>query len=320
VLPTANIQFELRKITFIILIVAALLSLAACAADRTSTENIALKSTEFALPLNIAHRGARSLAPENTLTAARAGLDSGADMWELDVAVTADGELVLLHDDTLERTSNVQAIYPDRKPWAVHTFTLDELRTLDFGSWFIEKDPFGQIVEGAVTDQMQQSYAGEPIPTLYEALVFTRANQWRVNVEIKDASGTPGDHDVVEKTVALIHDLGMEDRVIISSFNHQYLRRVKSASDAIQTAALVENAVPDPTSLTNRLGAEGFNPRYTNILPDAIPALRRAGVDVYVWTVNDPDIMRALIRGGASGIITDFPQVLDEILKQSVAK
>ena len=318
--PTASLQIKLRKIALVLLIVVALLSFTSCAADQTTTENTALKSTEFALPLNIAHRGARSLAPENTLAAARAGLDSGADMWELDVAVTADGELVLLHDDTLERTSNVQAIYPGRKPWAVHTFTLDELRTLDFGSWFIEKDPFGQIAEGSVTDQTQQSYAGEPIPTLYEALVFTRDNQWRVNVEIKDASGTPGDHDVVEKTVALIHDLGMEDRVIISSFNHEYLRRAKSASGAIQIAALVENAVPDPTSLTHRLGAEGFNPRYTNILPDAIPALRRAGVDVYVWTVNDPDIMRALIQGGASGIITDFPQVLDEILKQSAAK
>jgi len=318
--PTASLQIKLRKIALVLLIVVALLSFTSCAADQTTTENTALKSTEFALPLNIAHRGARSLAPENTLAAARAGLDSGADMWELDVAVTADGELVLLHDDTLERTSNVQAIYHGRKPGAVHTFTLDELRTLDFGSWFIEKDPFGQIAEGAVTAQTQQSYAGEPIPTLYEALVFTRDNQWRVNVEIKDASGTPGDHDVVEKTVALIHDLGMEDRVIISSFNHEYLRRAKSASGAIQTAALVENAVPDPTSLTHRLGAEGFNPRYTNILPDAIPALRRAGVDVYVWTVNDPDIMRALIQGGASGIITDFPQVLDEILKQSAAK
>lgn len=319
-LPTAKIQSEQRKTIFVLLIVIALLSLAACAADPTTTEKVALKSTEFSLPLNIAHRGARSIAPENTLAAARAGLESGADMWELDVAVTSDGELVLLHDDTLERTSNVEEIYPHRKPWAVHTFTLDELRQLDFGSWFIEKDPFGQIAEGAVSAQMQQSYAGEPMPTLHDALAFTRDNQWRVNVEIKDASGTAGDQDVVEKTVSLIHDLGMEERVIISSFNHDYLRRAKLASGAIQTAALVEDAVPDPASLTRRLGAEGFNPRYTNILPDAIPALRRAGVDVYVWTVNDPDVMRALIRGGASGIITDFPQVLDEILKQSAAE
>ena len=191
--------------------------------------------------LNIAHRGARSLAPENTLAAARKALEIGADLWELDVAVTADGELVVLHDDTLERTSNAQQVFPDRRPWAAYTFTLAELRTLDFGSWFNEKDPFKQIAAGAVTAEMQQSYVGEPIPTLREALIFTRDNHWRVNVEIKDATGTPGDRDVVEKVVALIDELEMVDRVLISSFNHEYLRRVKKANASITTAALVES-------------------------------------------------------------------------------
>lgn len=292
-----------------------LLSLAACVVNPNRMEKIPLKSAEFLLPLNIAHRGARSLAPENTLAAAQAGLNAGADMWELDVAVTMDGELVILHDDTLERTSNAAPIYPDRRPWSVHTFTLAEIRQLDFGSWFNEKDPFKQIAGGVVTSAMQQSYVGEPIPTLRDALIFTQDHQWKVNVEIKDAAGTPGDQDVVEKVVDLIVELGMQPQVIISSFNHDYLRRVKRANRAIQTAALVENAIPDPANLTRALEAEGFNPRYTNILPDAVTALRRAGVDVYVWTVNDPDMMRALIRGGATGIITDFPQVLEKILE-----
>ena len=123
----------------------------------------------------------------------------------------------------------------------MHTFTLAELRKLDFGSWFNQKDPFKQIAAGAVTAEMQQSYVGEPIPTLREALVFTRDNHWRVNVEIKDATGTPGDKDVVEKVVALIEELGMVDRVLISSFNHSYLRRVKKADAGLATAALVES-------------------------------------------------------------------------------
>src|SRR5512146_2902913 len=152
-----------------------------------------MTANEFPKPLNIAHRGARSLAPENTLTAARLGLEIGADLWELDVAVTSDEELVILHDDTLERTSNVQQVFPERAPWAVHTFSLAELRQLDFGSWFNQKDPFGQVAAGKVTPAMQASYAGLPIPTLRDALVFTRDADWRVNVEIKDASGTPGD-------------------------------------------------------------------------------------------------------------------------------
>ena len=179
-------------------------------------------------------------------------------MWELDVAVSADGELVILHDDTLERTSNATDLFPDRRPWAVHTFTLAELRRLDFGSWFNQKDPFGQIEEGAVTREMQAVYVAEPIPTLREALVFTRDNAWRVNVEIKDAGGTPADLDVVEKVVALITELGMPEQVIISSFNHSYLARARAANPAIQTAALVEVPVAYPVTLLRGLGAQGL--------------------------------------------------------------
>lgn len=265
--------------------------------------------------LNIAHRGARSLAPENTLAAARKGLEIGADLWELDVAVTADGELVVLHDDSLKRTSNAEQVFPNRRPWLVHTFTLAELRRLDFGSWFNKTDPFKQIAAGAVTEEMQDGYVGEPIPTLREALVFTRENQWRVNVEIKDASGTPGDQDVAEKAVVLIEELGMIGRVLISSFNHSYLRRVKSANPDLLTAALVENPAADPARLVRELGALGYNPGIERFRPNDIPAIRKAGVEVFVWTVNDPQSMRELITNGVSGIFTDFPQILKDILQ-----
>ena len=103
--------------------------------------------------LIVAHGGARSLAPENTLAAARKALEVGADMWELDVGVTADGELILFHDDSLARTTNARQVYPDRAPWTFTTFTLAELGALDFGTWFVETDPFGQIAVGAVTAQ-----------------------------------------------------------------------------------------------------------------------------------------------------------------------
>ena len=161
--------------------------------------------TQSQKTLNIAHRGARSLAPENTLAAARKGREIGADLWELDVAVTADGELVVLHDDTLDRTSNVAEIFPDRRKNLVYSFSMAELRRLDFGSWFVKTDPFKQIAAGAVSQAEQDKYKGEPIPTLREALVFTRDNHWRVNIEIKDASKTrAADAVIVEKTVALV--------------------------------------------------------------------------------------------------------------------
>lgn len=264
--------------------------------------------------LNIAHRGARSLAPENTLAAARKALAIGADLWELDVAMSADGELFVVHDDTLERTSNAAEVFPERRPWSNHTFTLAEIRSLDFGSWFVQQDPFKQIAAGQVSATEQAAYRGEQAPTLREALAFTRDNQWRVNVELKDLTGLPGDATVVERAVALIKELDMVERVLVSSFNHSYLPRVKAAEPAVATGALVTNADPDPAALLRRLGAQAYNPRVTAIQPEAIPPLREQGLDVFIWTVNDEATMRALVAARASGIFTDFPQVMEPIV------
>lgn len=265
--------------------------------------------------LNIAHRGARSLAPENTLAAAGKALEAGADMWELDVALTADGVPILIHDNTLERTSNAADLFPERKPWAVHTFSLAEIRRLDFGSWYEAQDPFGQIRAGQVSQADLAGYAALPAPTLREALVFTRAHDWRVNVEIKDLSGTPGDTVIVEQVVGLIEELGMVERVLVSSFNHSYLERVKAANAAVATGALVHLPVLDPAGLVTRLGAQAYHPFDKLTRARTITGLRRQGIDVFVWTVNDEKRMRALIQARASGIITDFPQVLDPILE-----
>jgi glycerophosphoryl diester phosphodiesterase len=237
-------------------------------------------------------------------------------MWELDVGMSADGELVVIHDDTLERTSNAKQVFPHRAPWSVHTFTLAEMRCLDFGAWFNAADPFKQIAAGAVSPVEQQSYVGAPIPTLREALTFTRANTWRVNVEIKDLRNTPGDATVVEQVVALIEDLGMVDSVLVSSFNHSYLERVRAITGNIATGALVVFADPDPAALVRRLRAQAYNPRVTTIQPHEIAALREQGVDVYVWTVNDVETMRPLIEAKVSGIFTDFPQTLKAELER----
>ncbi|MBE0695981.1 MAG: glycerophosphodiester phosphodiesterase, partial [Anaerolineaceae bacterium] len=268
----------------------------------------------FSKPVNIAHRGARSLAPENTLAAARKGFALGADAWELDVQVSADNDLVICHDSFLARTSNVAWIFPERVEALVHTFTLAELRQLDFGSWFNQVDPFQQIAAGNVTPEMQQSYIGEPILTLEDALLFTRENAWQVNVEIKNAVGTPGDAFVVEKVVEMIGALGMIDSVLVSSFNHDYLRRVKAATPQVAIAPIVEFPLPDPLGLVRELGAFSYHPGGRALHPEEFASLIEAGFKVYPWTINDPRMMRALLRSGASGIITDFPQLLREII------
>lgn len=271
----------------------------------------------FSPPLVIAHRGARSLAPENTLAAARMALEAGADMWELDVAVTADGELVVMHDDTLDRTCNVQEVFPGRVPWRVWEFTLAEIQALDCGSWFNVTDPFKQISAGNVSEADLQSYIGEPAPTLRQALEFTRDNNWRVNVELKKQPDPELGRAIVEKSVALIEDLGMDDgqQVVVSSFEHDYLRTLKTLNSHIPVQVLTSNPIPDLPAYLAELGTDTCNPKAGIWTPQELREFGKHGIRFNVWTVNDETAMRSLIEAGIQGIITDYPQSLIAILK-----
>jgi glycerophosphoryl diester phosphodiesterase len=264
--------------------------------------------------LNIAHRGASSLAPENTLSAARKGLEVGAHMWELDVQFTADGELIIIHDSTLRRTSNVEDLFPHRRPLQVHEFTLDEIRKLDFGSWFIKKDPFGQIAAGVVLEEDLESYVGEPAPTLEQALSFTKKHNWRVNLEIKDLSMTPGNNLIVDRVISLVEELNMVDAVLVSSFNHYYLSQIAASYPHVATGVLDTKPHLRPASLLRRLGARTYHPRRIFMPLADIAKLKRQGFGVNVRTINDRKTMERLVRAGVSGIFTDFPQVLASVL------
>ncbi|UCG20311.1 MAG: glycerophosphodiester phosphodiesterase [Deltaproteobacteria bacterium] len=264
--------------------------------------------------LNIAHRGASSLAPENTLSAARKGLEVGADMWELDVQLTADGELIVIHDSTLKRTSNVEDAFPHRRPWQVNEFTLDEIGKLDFGSWFIKQDPFGQIAAGVVTEEEIKSYVGEPAPTLKQALLFTRKHNWFVNLEIKDLSNKPGNNLIVDRVIALVEKLNMVDMVLVSSFNHKYLAQIAASYPHVVTGVLHTKPHARPASLLRRLGALTYHPRKTFIRLGDIAGLKRQGFQVHIRTINDRKTMERLVRAGVSGIFTDFPQVLTSVI------
>ncbi|MCB0208287.1 MAG: glycerophosphodiester phosphodiesterase [Anaerolineae bacterium] len=261
-------------------------------------------------PLNIAHRGARSLAPENTLAAARQALAVGADMWELDVSVTADGELILMHDDSLVRTTDARQCFPNRAPWNFTTFTLDEIKQLDAGSYFIETDPFGTIADGLVDVSAQMALRGEPIPTLEEALRFTRDNNWLVNVEIKKTPPPMESFPVVERVIDLIMTLDMPEQVLLSSFEHSYLTAAKALMPTIDTAALVAWPIINPLSLLQKLQCRAYHPYYKLTNAKQISQLHQAGFEVNIWTVNESKDIRAFTKVGVNGIITDFPQSL----------
>jgi glycerophosphoryl diester phosphodiesterase len=269
-----------------------------------------------AKPLCIAHRGASSLAPENTLASARKAFEIGADMWELDVSVTADGQLVVLHDDSLARTTNVPALFPGRAPWLISNFTLAEVKQLDAGSWFTESDPFGTIASGAVTLDEQTALRGQPIPTLEEALLFTQEHNWRVNIEVKALIPPLTGFPVIEAIVSLVESMQMTEQVLLSSFVHAYMQQAKILNPAIAAAALLDEGEAWPTGLI----VDAFHPHYTSVDPAHIQALLQTSVGVNPWTVNDPAEMKRLIAAGVTGIFTDFPQVLKQIIGQHSSK
>ncbi len=281
--------------------------------------------------LNIAHRGARSVAPENTLEAFRIGLDRyAADMIELDVHVSRDGVPVVVHDDTLGRCSDVEAKFPDRKPWRVGDFTYTELLTLDAGSWFVAKDPFGQIALGAVPDSDLERFRSGMvrIPTLKQVLALVAEHHSRLNIELKNF---PMHYDrIAETVVAEVRAAGLSGRTVLSSFDHELLVRLKTIAPEIERAALCDQPVfPLKEYLVGQLGAGGFNPgsdvlgigslawyRTGAVRTDLIQSAHDAGLKVSVWTVNDPVEMQALIKAGVDGIFTDFPQRLQQMEKE----
>ena len=269
--------------------------------------------------LVIAHRGARSLAPENTLAAGEAALALRADLWEFDVEVTRDGELILLHDETLSRTTDALTRYPDRSPWRAADFTWDEIRALDAGSWFLREDPFGTLASGDVPQDRRERLAGERIPSLREALSWTQESGLGANVELKgnraSAGASNGGHRPVERAVAIVRELRMESRVLVSSFDHAMIRRLKMMAPEIAGALLFHNLPADPHAALDAAKADAVALKLPAFEREAARALEEAGFGVYVWTANGPeDLERLAAEPFLAGIITDWPQRLLKIL------
>jgi len=260
--------------------------------------------------VNIAHRGARSLAPENTLAAARKGLEIGADLWETDVGATKDGELILFHDDSLARTTDAPARFPGREPWTFTTFSLAEIRSLDAGSWFVETDPFDQIAAGAVTPADEVAYRGEKVPTLREALAFTRDAGWCVNLELKKIPPPLDRFPVVERVLDLVGELEMPPhQVILSAFNHDWLRQAQALRPDIAVQALIGYSFTEPLDWGD-LSFATYNARSTLVTEEKVREVTGQGIAVNLFTVNEEEEMRRFIAAGVTGLFTDFPQRL----------
>ncbi len=239
-------------------------------------------------PLNIAHRGASAAAPPNTLVAFEKAVELGADGIEFDVHLSADGVPVIIHNFTVDDTTDGNG--------RVASLTLAQLKQLDAGSHF---DP---------------AFAGERIPTLEEVLE-TAGSQLLLNIELKTTSVR--DNGLEQAVIAQVeqHDLG--DSVLFSSFNPFSLRRVKMIAPHIPVGLLYAPGLPLPLRrawLAPMFPHEARHPEHTMVDAHYMAWARRRGYRVNTWTVDDPDEMQRLIGLGVDGIITNVPDVLHRIL------
>ncbi len=258
-----------------------------------------------------AHRGARSIAPENTMLACDRARLAGAALWETDVQISRDGELVLIHDDTLLRTTDVAACgrFHGRQPWMVADFSRAELGALDAGSWFLEQDPYATIAGGEVDSDLCDCIRGQKIPTLQEALAYCKRYDFPLNLEIKNLGQGPAAEALVTDVVALLAATATTDLVLISSFNHAYLRQIAQLNPAIALGALVAHEHPRQLlEYLKTLQVDAYHPDWQLCDAALLDRLQGAGYRSLLWTLNDVEQGRYFHDAGATFICTDWPQ------------
>jgi glycerophosphoryl diester phosphodiesterase len=236
--------------------------------------------------LVIGHRGASAHAPENTLSSFRLAAAMGADAVELDVQLTKDKKIVVIHDSTLNRTTNGSG--------SVSDLSLNEIKSLDAGSYF------------------HPMFAGERIPELMEVFSEYRGN-FSVNVELKSFKIN---RMLVELTLECIKDWEMQDRVLISSFNPYLLMLSHKLAPGIPLGLLVARSFGKLGRFILRKGFthQAYHPDVSLVTPAMIKKLHSEGKEVNCWTVNDSDKMRQVASWGVDGIITNYPDIAKRIV------
>jgi glycerophosphoryl diester phosphodiesterase len=218
----------------------------------------------------IAHRGARAEEPENTIRAIKRAFECGADAVEVDVRLSKDGEVMVIHDETLERTTNGVGWIKEK--------TLEQLRTFDAGR-------------------------GERIPKLSDVLSLSEKLGVELVVEVKE-------EETEEIVIREIIEAGMEAKVIISSFFHPSLLKVKELAPRIKTGVIISSLPVFPVNLALDANANVIFPKYTRLNREFIEEAVEKGIQIYPWTVNTREDLERVLELGVDGIVTDNPCLL----------
>lgn len=229
----------------------------------------------------VAHRGYSRHYPENTLLAFQKAIEAGCDGIELDVQMTKDGELVVLHDETLERTTTGQGLLQDQ--------VADRVKILNAGKLFPQ-------------------YGFVPVPLLAQCLELVQSSGIYAILELKN--NVLPYVGMEEKVIALVRKYDLTHRIILSSFHGPSLEKCRQMAPEIPTALLTRRILFRPGAFARRSGAAYLHVRHTVLTRGQIREIQATGVKVHVWTVNDPRRARMFLRSGVYGLITDDPENL----------
>lgn len=235
----------------------------------------------------VAHRGAAGEAPENTLAAFRLALEQHCQAIELDIHLTHDKEIVVCHDETLDRTTNRSGV--------IGELSLEEIRQADAGSWYAP------------------AFAGEKIPLLREVLELVPLDIV-LNIELKQSY----DGRIEEKVIELLREFDRLDSVVFSSYDHKMLYRIKQIAPEVRISLVYDAKLLHPLGVIEDFGLDVFSVSLHHVMVDLddVAAIRESGRHVIVWTVNEEQAMERMLECKVSGIITDYPAMLGKVIRE----
>lgn len=240
--------------------------------------------------LNIAHRGYSEKYPENTILAFEKAIEIGADGIEMDVHFSKDGQLVVIHDEELDRTTTGHGFVKD--------YTLEELKTFDAGIKFGEK------------------FKGLKIPTFDEFLELVHDKDLLINVEIKNS--IIHYKNIEEAVYEKIKEYGIEDKVIISTFDHYSAKKCKGLNTSVKVGALYWDCIYEPYKYVEMLGVDALHPEFNSITKEIVEESHKRKLEVNVYTVNLKEDMEKMIGLGVDMIITNNPELLGKIINKEI--
>jgi glycerophosphoryl diester phosphodiesterase len=229
---------------------------------------------------NFAHRGFSARYPENTMPAFQKAIEAGCGGIELDIHLTRDGKIVIIHDETVDRTTNGRGFVKD--------MDYAELRGLDAGN-------------------------GEPIPSMEEYFDLVEKHPLTTNIELKNSVFWY--EGMEEKVIEMIRKRGIGERIIFSSFNHFSILKCKKLAPEIRCGFLVWSWIIDVGAYAKKHGIEGIHPEYCSLTDEAVREIHSSGIAINTYTVNDRKDMERLISLGVDAIITNDPELLHRVLK-----